>query len=90
MELPRPVRVSRNYRGKSASDSNYVTVSPCLSQLSGYISEFSSGLMALLKFRRETRVIPARPPLSYLPAYRCESGQLIRLPSSNGFTSGSR
>lgn len=50
-----------NYPGRStyheiiqvnrASDSNYVTVRPRLSQLSGYISKFSSGLMALLKFR---------------------------------------
>ena len=54
MKLPRPEHVSRNYPGKSASDSNYVTVSLRLSQLSGYISKFSSGLMVLLKFRRET------------------------------------
>lgn len=50
MKLPWPEHVSRNYPGKSASDSNYVTVRPRLSQLSGYISKFSSGLMALLKF----------------------------------------
>ena len=84
MKLPRPEHVSRNYPGKSASDSNYVTVSLRLSQLSGYISKFSSGLMVLLKFRRETprHAAPRRATprhvhtlarsLSCLPANRCE------------------
>lgn len=70
-----------------ASDSNYVTVRPRLSQLSGYISKFSSGLMALLKFRRETRSVPPPYPLSLscLPANRWESRQLIHLSGSHDF-----
>ena len=102
MKLPRPEHVSRNYPGKSASDSNYVTVRLRLSQLSGYISKFSSGLMVLLKFRRETprRAAPrhATPrhaaPCPYfpglfrpcLPANRCEPWQLIRLAALRDFT----
>lgn len=47
MKLPLPGHVSRNYPGKSGTDSNYVSTSPsCLSQLSDYVSEFSSDIIA--------------------------------------------
>lgn len=55
MKLPQPEHVPRNYPGKSSSDSNYVTVRPRLFQLSRYISKFSSGTVAVLKFLRDTR-----------------------------------
>lgn len=58
MELPLPGHVSRNYPGKSGTDSNYVSASPsCLSQLSGYISKFSSGITAHVQISLTSRCL---------------------------------